>query len=167
MDFMFNGNDILSLIFSLKPLLLLEEDQYLKKSYFCQWKPFSLIFSDTDSNRSSLLVHLNRIFRLIPHSGQWKQFSINYKPSDFIQSFFLLVKTTNEIKYRPIFKEEEYSCSLKPSSWIFADISARRRSSSFFRLLKAQFSSNPSSRLAYKNFGLISNRVLLFRAFFS
>ena len=101
-DFLFNRNDILSFIFSLKPLLPLEGEQYLKKSYFCQWKPFSLIFSDTDSNGSSLLVHLNRIFQLILHSGQWKRFLVNYKPFAFIQSFFLLVDTIFEIKCRPI-----------------------------------------------------------------
>ena len=33
-DFIFHGNDILLFIFSLKPLLPLEGDQYLKKSYF-------------------------------------------------------------------------------------------------------------------------------------
>ena len=32
-DFLFNGNDILLFIFSLKPLLLLEVDQYLKKAF--------------------------------------------------------------------------------------------------------------------------------------
>ena len=36
MDFVFNGNDILSFIFPLKPLLPLDWDQYLKKSYFLQ-----------------------------------------------------------------------------------------------------------------------------------
>ena len=34
-DFLFSGNNILSLIFSLKPLLPLEGDQYLEKSCFC------------------------------------------------------------------------------------------------------------------------------------
>ena len=62
-------------------------------------------------------------------------------------------------------QEEQYSCSLKPFSWIFADIPAS--GSSFFRLVETEFSSNPSSRLVYTDFGLISNRVLLFRAFFS
>ena len=33
-DVLFNGNDILSLISSLKPLLPLEGDQYLKKILF-------------------------------------------------------------------------------------------------------------------------------------
>ena len=34
-DFLFNGIDILSFIFSLKTSLPLEGNQYLKKSYFC------------------------------------------------------------------------------------------------------------------------------------
>ena len=33
--FVFNGNDILSFIFSLKPLLPLQGDQYLKEFQFC------------------------------------------------------------------------------------------------------------------------------------
>ena len=69
-----------------------------------------------------------------------------------------------EINYRPDFKEKHYSCSLKPFSWIFADIPAS--GSSFFRLVETEFSSNPSSQLVYTDFGLISNRVLLFRVFF-
>ena len=56
-NFLLSGTDILSFIFPLKVLLPLEQDQYLKKSYFSQWKPFSVIFSDTDSDGSSLLVH--------------------------------------------------------------------------------------------------------------
>ena len=80
-----------------------------------------------------------------------------------IQSFFLQVDTILEIKCRPNFKEEHYSCSLKPFSWIFADIPAS--GSSFFQLMETEFSSNPSSRLVYTDFGLISNLVLLFRAF--
>ena len=123
-------NDILSFIPSLKPLLSLKGDQYLKKSYFCWWKLFSLNFSDTDSNGSSLVVHLNRIFQLILHSGWWKRFLVNYKPFAFIQIFFLPVATIHEIKCRPIFQEKLYSCSLKPFSLIFADIPAS--GSSFF-----------------------------------
>ena len=73
--------------------------------------------------------------------------------------------TIHEIKCKPIFKEGQYSCSLKPFSWIFADIPAS--GSNFFRLVETEFSSNSSSRLAYTDFGLISNRVLLFEAFFS
>ena len=52
-----------------------------------------------------------------------------------------------------IFREEHYSCSLRPFSWIFADIPPT--GSSFSRLV----SSNPSSRLVYTDFGLISNMV--------
>ena len=63
-DFLFNENNIFSFIFSLKPLLPLEGGQR---------KPFSLIFSDTDSNGSSLLVNLNGIFQLILHFGWWKR----------------------------------------------------------------------------------------------
>ena len=95
---------------------------------------FFKFFSDTDSNGSSLLVHLNRIFQLILHSGCRKRFLVNYKIFDFIQSFFLLVHTIREIKFGQIFKEEHYSCSLKPFSWIFADISAS--GSNFFRLVE-------------------------------
>ena len=141
MDFLFNGNDFLPFIFSLKPLLLLEGDQYLKQSYFCKWKPFSVILPDTDSNGSSFLVHLNRIFQLILHSGYWKRILVNCKPFAFIRSFLLLVETIHEVKCRKIFKEEQYSCSLKPFSWIFADIPAS--GSSFFWLVQTEFSSNP------------------------
>ena len=120
-------------------------------------------FSDTDSNGSSLLVHWNLIFQRILHSGQWKRFLVDYKPFALIQSFFLLVETILEIKCRPIFKEEHYSCSLKPFSLIFGDIAAS--GNSFFRLVETDFSSNPSSRLVYTDFWLISNGVLLFRVF--
>ena len=71
--------------------------------------------------------------------------------------------TIHEIKCRPTFKQEHYSCSLKPFSWIFEDI--RVSESSLFQLVETEFSSNPSSRLVYTDFGLISNRMLLFRAF--
>ena len=124
-----------------------------------------LVFPDTGSNGSRLLVHLNRIFQVILYSGQWKGSLVNYKPFAFIQCFFLLVNTIHEIKCRPIFKEEQYSCLLKPLFWIFADIPAI--ASSFFRLVEMQFLSSPSSRLAYTDLRLISQRVLLFRAFFS
>ena len=87
-----------------------------------------------------------------------------YKPFTFIQSYFLLVGTILEIKCKPTFQEEHYSCSLKPSSWIFADIPAS--GSCFFRLVETEFSSNPSSRLVYIDFGLISSHVPLFRFFF-
>ena len=95
-NFLFSKNDVLSFIFSLKPLLLSEGDQYLKKPYFCLWKPSSLIFSDTNSNGSSLLVHWNRIFPASGNEvfikcfiatsvyGSW----VNFKPCAFIQSFF-------------------------------------------------------------------------------
>ena len=115
------GNGIILL-----SLLSLQGDHYLKKFY--QWKPFSLVFTITDSNETNLMVHLNRIF---------KSFA-------FIQSFFLLVDTIHEIKYRLVINEGHYSCSLKPFSdfRIFADIPASR--SSFFRLVEMDFSSNPS-----------------------
>ena len=61
------------------------------------------------------------------------------------------------IKCRSIFKEKHYSCSLKPFSWIFQDIPAS--GSSFFRLVEMKFLSNPSQRLVYSNFGLISNHM--------
>ena len=47
----------------------------LSHSYFFETiiairgRPFSLIFSDTNSNGSSFLIHFNRIFQLILHSG--------------------------------------------------------------------------------------------------
>ena len=90
---------------------------------------------------------------------------VNHKPFAFIQNFFLLVDTIYEIKYRPIFKEEHYSCCLKQFSWIFEDIPAS--GSSFLGLFETEFLSNPSSSLVYADFGLVLNRVLLFRAFFS
>ena len=164
-NFLFNGSDILSFIFSLKLLLPLKEDQCLKKSYFCQCKTFSLIFLDIDSNGNSLLMHLNSIFERILFSDWWKRFLVNYKPFAFIQGFFLIVKTIQEIKCRAIYKEEQYSCFLKPFSWIFADISAS--GSSFYWLVETEFSSNPSSQIVYTDSGLISNHVILFRAFFS
>ena len=60
--------------------------------------------------------------------------------------------------------KEQCSCSLKPFSKIFADIPAS--GSSFFRLVKTKFLSNLSSWLLYTDFKLITNRVLLFRAFY-
>ena len=124
----------------------------------------NLIFSDSDLNGSSLLVHVKRVFQLMFHSGQWKWFLVNYKTFTFIQSFFLLVDTIHEVKCMPIFKEEHYSCSMKQFSWIFGDIPVS--GSSFFRVVETEFSSNHSSPLANTDFGLISNRVLLFRVFF-
>ena len=62
---------------------------------------------------------------------------VNYKPFAFIQSFFLLVVSIHKIKCRSISKEKHYSCSLKPFSWIFADILAS--GSSFFRLVEMDF----------------------------
>ena len=83
------------------------------------------------------MVHLNRIFQLILHSGYWKRILVNCKPFAFIRSFLLLVETIHEVKCRKIFKEEQYSCSLKPFSWIFADIPAS--GSSFFQLVERSF----------------------------
>ena len=110
------------------------------------------------------MVHLSRIFQLILHSGYCKWLLFNYKLFAFIQRFFLLVNTILEIKCWPIFKDGHYSCLLKHFSWIFADIPASE--SRFFQLVEPEFLSNPSSKLAYMDFGLISNRVLLFIAFF-
>ena len=68
--FLFKWNDILSFIFSFfETTMPLEGDEYLKKSYSCSWKLSSLTFWDTDSNGSSLLVHWDRIFQRILHSG--------------------------------------------------------------------------------------------------
>ena len=64
----------------------------------------------------------------------------------------------------PLFKEK-YFCSLKLFSWIFADIPAS--GSSFSQVVKSELLWNPSLRLVYTDFGLILNRVILFRAFFS
>ena len=72
----------------------------------------------------AVLVHLNSIFYLIVCSGQWKGFLVNYKTFAFIQSFFQLVNTIHEIICQPIFKEGQYSCSLKPFFKFFADIPA-------------------------------------------
>ena len=52
------------------------------------------------------MVHLNRIFQLILHSGLWEWFLINYKPFTFIRSFYLLADTIHESKCMLIFKEE-------------------------------------------------------------
>ena len=81
---------------------------------------------------------------------------VNYKPFTFIQRIFLLVGSILEIKCRPIVKEESYLS--------FADIPAS--GSIFFGLVETEFSSNPSSRLVYTDFGSLSNHALLFRAFF-
>ena len=63
---------------------------------------------------------------------------VNYKLFfAFTQSFLQLVNTIHEIKCRPIFKERHYSCSLKPFSWIFADIPTNE--SSFFWLVFIKF----------------------------
>ena len=69
-DFPFNGNDIFSFVFSLKPLLQLEGDQYfLKNLISASGNPFLYFFSDTYLNKGSLLVYINPIFQLIFHSG--------------------------------------------------------------------------------------------------
>ena len=99
-----------------------------------------------------------------PSFWQVETVLVNYESFAFIQSSFLLVGTIFEIKCSPIFKEEHYSCSLKPFSWIFENIP--ESGSSFFRPMETEFPSNPSSRLVYTDFGLISNRVLLFKALF-
>ena len=75
---------------------------------------------------STEIVFFNESFILAGGNGFW-----------FFQSFFLLVDTILEIKCRPIFTEKHYSCSLKPFSWIFADIPAG--GSSFFRLMETEF----------------------------
>ena len=123
------------------------------------------IFSDTDLNGSSLLVHWNRIF--LTNSLFWQVETVFGKLQTFCfySKLFSEVDTILEIKCRLVFKEEHYSCSLKPFSWIFADIPAGQNSFSW--LVETEFSSNPSSRLVYTDFWLTSNRVLLFRAFFS
>ena len=165
-DFLFNGNDILSFIFSLKPLLPLERDQYLKKILFLLVKPlFFIFFRHRFKWKQSFgplksYISTNLSFWLL------ETVLIIYKPFAFIQSFFLLVDTIHEIKCKPFFKEEQYACSLKSFSWIFADIPAS--GSRFFRLKETEFSSNPSSRLVYTDFdfGLISNRMVLLRASF-
>ena len=138
----------------------LEEDEYLISA---NGNRFLYYFQTLIKNGRSLLVHSNRIFQLILHSGQRKRFLVNQTHFAFIETFFLLVDTIHEIKCRPIFKEH-YSYLLKPFYWIFTDIPAS--GSSFFRLVETEFSSTPSSRQVDTNFELISNRVLLFRAFF-
>ena len=70
MDFLFNRNDIYSFIFSLKPLLLLEGAQYLKKMLFLLLETvFFLLFLDPDLNGNSLLAVCNCIIQRILHSG--------------------------------------------------------------------------------------------------
>ena len=86
------------------------------------------------------MVHLNRIFQLTFILTSGNSFSASWHH-----------------------EKQQYSCSLKPFSWIFADIAAN--GSIFFGLVKTEFFLKPSSRLVYTDFGLISNRVLLFRAF--
>ena len=85
-DFLFNGIDILSFIFSLKTLLRLGKPIF-KKILSLLVKTVFYIFSDTDSTRSSLLVHLHRIFQLILRSGYWKRFLVLFKPLAF-RAFF-------------------------------------------------------------------------------
>ena len=84
-----------------KPLLQLERGQHLRKSCFCQKKPFSLI-SDTES------------FSLA--SGN--RFSIKYELCAFIRSFFLLVDTILEIRCQPIFFLFFYSQQRKQFFWL-------------------------------------------------
>ena len=97
--------------------------------------------------QSSEIAFFNKSFILASGNG----FSVNCKPCGSIQSSLLLMDTILEIKCRPIFKGEHYSWSLKPFSWIFADIPASE--SSLFRLVETEFSSNPSLRLVYTDFG--------------
>ena len=94
------------------------------------------------------------LFQFLKYPFYWKQvFHLRQR-----QPIFCLIKC------RQIFKEEHYSCSLKSFSWIFADIPAS--GSIFFRLVKMKFLSNPSQRLVYSNFGLVSNHCLNLKIFF-
>ena len=72
---------------------------------------------------SSEIVFFNEYFILVKGKGFWliTNFELLFR------AFFLLVNTIPEIKCKPIFEEEHYSCSLKPVSWIFADILANGR----------------------------------------
>ena len=109
---------------------------------------------------STEIVFFNESFIQASGNGFWLITNLLL----LFRAFFLLVDTILETKCRPIFKVKHYSCSLKPFSWIFADIPAS--GSSFLRQVETQFSSNPSSRPVYTDFELISNSALLFKAFF-
>ena len=105
------------------------------------------------------------LFQFLKYPFYWKQgfhlVEIHFKHIfyyDQWQQIFCLIKC------RPNFKQEHYSCSFKPFSWIFTDIPVS--GSSFFRLVEMKILSNPSQRLVYSNFGLISNHILQFKAFF-
>ena len=87
---------------------------------------------------------------------------VDYKPFAIIQSFFLLVDTILQIKCSPIFKEEHYSCQLKPFSRIFADNSTSMKQ--FFRLVETEFLSNAVHSYKWKWIFWFS--VLLFTAHF-
>ena len=98
---------------------------------------------------SSGIVFFNESLILTSGNG----FLANYKTCAFIQNFFVLVDTIVQIKCKPIFKDKQNSCSVKPFCWIVKEIPASR--STFFRLVKIDFSSNLSLRLVYLDFGLI------------
>ena len=93
-DFLFSGNDVFSF-----PLFWNHQCNYINL-ISARGNRFLQFFLDTDSNGSSFSVLWNRIFlkeSFILASGDG--FSINYKLSAFIRSFFLLVEKILKIRY--------------------------------------------------------------------
>ena len=88
----------------------------------------------------------------------------NFNIMSIVNVFMLSIEKKKWTPFMELNVGQFYSCSLKPFYCIFADIPAS--GSNFLWLMETEFSSNPSSRLVYTDFALISNCVLLFRAFF-
>ena len=109
---------------------------------------------------STEIVFFNSIF-LASGNGFWLSANLFLLFKAFFCQWTPFLKLNVDLFFK---KKQHYSCLLKPFSWIFQNILTS--GSSIFRLVETEFSSKPSSRPVYTGFGLIVNRVLLFRAFF-
>ena len=118
---------------------------------FCCWKAllklgvnqFSSIFWVPNSG--------SRIFIKSFITTSVYRFSVNFKPCAFIQMYFFAAG-------------KHYWNQVLISFLLFFQFLTVE---AFFWRVETEFLSNTSSRLLYTDFGLISNRVLLFRRFFS
>ena len=72
---------------------------------------------------STEIVFFNKSFILASGNDFWLITDLLL----LFRAFFFLVDTILEIKCKPIFKEEHYSCLLKPFSWICRYSSKRKQ----------------------------------------
>ena len=126
MDFLFNWEDIISFIFSFKPLLLLERDQDFKKILFLLMETVFFNFFRHWFKWKQSFGPLKLHFSTNPSFWLVETVLVHYKPFTFIQSFFLLVDTIYKTKLlvETIFLN---FCRFSVSG------------SSFFRLMKTDF----------------------------